>query len=193
MRLASTVSKGALLAGLAAASLGGASVAARADTQAIDVTTVGTTSTNGFNYYQGPGDYTFGFDFTVNSNIDVTQIGYYNAGLTGGPVPDDGFGVHLVTLMDVTTDTTLATARVTAASPVTGDFNYAGIDPVQLNTADTYEVTGTTADQYYLVGLNQSAAPLAPQINYQFTPQDIFGETGPPGTYNDFGPNFQFS
>ncbi len=156
------------------------------------MTTVGTNANDGFNYYQGPGNYTFTFDFTLNSSIQVTQLGYYNADLTGGTNPN-GFGTHVVSLFDQTTDTTIATTRVTANSPVTGDFNYASISPVQLNTTDTYEVSGTTADQLYLVDLNQSAAPLAPQINYQFGPQDIFGATGPTGTYNDFGPNFQFA
>ena len=167
---------------------------AHADTQAIPVpTTVGQgPGPTGFNYYQPPGNYTFTWDFTANTPISVTQLGYYNSELTGQP-NDGGFGSHLVTLVDVTTAQQLASVTVTATNPVTGAFNYAAIDPVTLNTTDTYAVNGTMTTQYYLVDLNRSVAPAASQINYQFQTGDIFGNSSPPGTYNDFGPNFQFT
>ena len=169
---------------------------AHADTEAIPITTVGTyppLTNNGFNYYQAPGNYTFTWDFTANTAIDVTQLGYYNSALAGAPNPN-GFGSHLVTLYDVTTTTALARATVTGTSPATGVFNYAPITAVRLNTSDTYEVSGTMTDQYYLVGYNQAATPTAPQISYQFVPNlNIFGSSGPVGTYSDFGPSFQFA
>ena len=168
---------------------------AHADTPAINVGTVGTYppfTANGFNYYQPPGNYTFSWDFTANSPIQVTQLGYYNSALTGLS-SDFGFGSHLITLFDVTTDTTLTSATVTAKNPASGVFNYASITPITLNTGDVYQISGTTTYQYYLVGLNKSAAPLAPQINYQFQSNlDIFGTNAPAGTYSDFGPNFEF-
>ena len=179
------------LAGLFALSAG----AARADVQAIPVTTVGTeppVTASGFNYFQSPGSYTFSWDFTANSAISVTQLGYYNSALTGA-ANDGGFGSHLVTLTDLSTDTTLAVATVTAASPVTGDFNYAPISPVTLNTTDTYEVSGNMTTQNYLVGLNKSVTPTASAINYIFVPGNIFDSISPAGTYSDFGPNFQFA
>ena len=122
------ISHCALLAALAAAGL--ASTLARADTPAIDATTVGTyppLSPNGFNYFQSPGNYTFTWDFTAKSAIDVTQLGYYNSALAGTPEPN-GFGSHFLTLTDLTTDATLASATVTAGSTATGFFNYASID-----------------------------------------------------------------
>ncbi len=188
------ISHCALLAALAAAGL--ASTLARADTPAIDVTTVGTyppLSPNGFNYFQAPGNYTFIWDFTAKSAIDVTQLGYYNSALAGTPEPN-GFGSHFLTLTDLTTDATLASATVTARNTANGFFNYAPIDAMRLNTTDTYEVSGTMTSQYYLVGLNQSTAPTASAINYLFgTGLNIFGGPAPPGTYYDFGPNFQFT
>ena len=188
------ISHCALLAGLAAAGL--ASTLARADIAAIDVTTVGTyppLTPNGFNYFQAPGNYTFTWDFTAKSAIDVTQLGYYNSALAGTPEPN-GFGSHFLTLTDLTTDATLASATVTAGSTATGFFNYASIDAIRLNTTDTYEMSGTMTDQYYLVGLNRSAAPTASALNYLFgTGLDIFGGPAPPGTYFDFGPGFQFT
>ena len=182
-----------LLAGVGLAAL--VSSSAYADTQAIDVTTVGTyppLTNNGFNYYQAPGGYNFSWNFTLNSAIQVTQLGYYDSALAGTAEPN-GFGSHFVSLFDVTTDTTIASATVTDTSPVTGVFNYAAIAPVTLAASDTYTISGDMTDQYYLVGLNQTAAPAAPEINYQFTNTNIFGTTGPPGTYEDFGPNFQFA
>ena len=183
-----------LLAGVGAAAL--VASAAYADTQAIDVRTVGTyppLSSNGFNYFQAPGGYTFSWNFTLNSPIQVTQLGYYNSALAGTP-ETNGFGSHLVTLFDVSTDTQIADATVTARSPATGVFNYAPITPVSLSASDAYTLSGDMTDQYYLVGLNQAAAPSAPQINYRFTNDgSIFGSPPPPGTYDDFGPNFQFA
>ena len=196
MRLRSAVSTRALLAGLAAAAASSLVVpAAQADSPAINPTTVGTyppLTNSGFNYYQAPGDYTFTWEFTANSPIQVTQLGYYDSGLAGTQSPN-GFGQHYVSLIDVSTDTPLATADVTTDSPATGFFNYATITPVRLNTTDTYEVSGSMTNQYYLVGLNQAATPTAPQINYDFTPGNIFGNPAPAGTYADFGPNFQFA
>ena len=58
-----------LLVGVGALAL--LSSIAYADTQAIDVTTVGAyppLSNNGFNYYQAPGGYTFSWNFTLNDN-----------------------------------------------------------------------------------------------------------------------------
>jgi fibronectin-binding autotransporter adhesin len=183
-----------LLVGVSALAL--LSSVAYADTQAIDVTSVGTyppLSNNGFNYYQAPGGYKFSWNFTLNSAIEVTQLGYYDSGLAGTPEPN-GFGSHLVTLFDVTTDTTIASATVTATSSASGVFNYAPITPVRLSASDTYTISGDMTDQYYLVGLNKAAAPSASQVNYQFTSNgNIFGSTPPPGAYDDFGPNFQFA
>lgn len=183
-----------LLAGVGLAAL--VSSFAHADTQAIDVTTVGTyppLTNNGFNYYQAPGGYTFSWNFTLNSAIQVTQLGYYDSALAGTPEPD-GFGSHLVTLFDVTTDTQIASATVTARSPATGVFNYAPVTPATLSVTDTYTISGGMTDQYYLVGLNKAAAPSAPEVNYQFTNNgNIFGSPPPPGAYDDFGPNFQFA
>jgi hypothetical protein len=181
-------------AAIAGAAVGLAVAVARADVQAIDVGAVGTyppLTANGFNYFQYPGNYTFTWDFTANAPIVVTQLGYYNSALAGTPEPD-GFGSHLVTLTDLSTETRLATATVTVESAPAGVFNYASVTPVTLNTKDTYQISGNMTDQYYLVGLNNSAAPTAPQISYQYTEGNIFGGSPPAGTYADFGPNFQF-
>ncbi len=183
-----TAAFGAWSAALASAGV------AFADTPAIDLTTVGTyppLGPNGFNYYQPPGNYTFTFNFTANSPILVTQLGYYDSALGGVPEPN-GFGTHTVSLVDETTGKVLATATVTAASPAVGLINYAGIAPTALNTRDTYQIQGTMTTQYYAVGVNSSAAKVAAQINYAYGPQDIFGANGPPGTLNDLGPDFEF-
>jgi hypothetical protein len=152
--------------------------------QAVDVIPASVGTDGGGSNSNQPTGPTFLWPFTANSQIEVTQLGYYNSALTGAP-GDGGFGSPLVTLTDFTTNTTLATINVSNTDPVTGAFNYATLStPVILNTTDTYVISAQGTPEYYLTGLTLGAAQTATQINYEY--QSSYGD------YSNFGPNFEF-
>jgi len=75
-----------------------------------------------------------GFNFTVNSAISVTQLGFFGDALGGADTP-------WVALYDVTTSTQLA-AITTYVS--TNGWQYIALDtPVTLTAGDTYQVAAT--------------------------------------------------
>jgi hypothetical protein len=180
---------------------------ARADTVAINLT--GSINPPGgalpFNYTQG--SYLMGFVFRVNSAISITQLGFYDSNLTGVP---ETFASSAVGVYDMTTNTLLTSATVLPSAPATGLFRYVSISPLTLNTSHTYAIVGVSGTNYYTVGVQASAAPADAAITYvstayyttgtttlvepnNFSQGNIFGNTPPPNTLNDFGPNFQFT
>lgn len=187
--------------GLALAAWGGASTA-RADTVAITVTGLG----SGFNYSQGT--YLLGFEFQAKSAIAITQLGFYDSNANGAA---ETFEDSPVGLYDITTNTLLASATVTASDPLTGFFRYAALsNPIALNTTDTYAIVGISGDNYYTADVPLSATTV--QVNaaidyvnpaYCSCNTSGFGESSAlvepgyfpagSGLYGDFGPNFQFA
>jgi uncharacterized protein (TIGR03437 family) len=191
-----------VMGGLVLAACLGA-VTARADTVAINL--AGPLSPPAFNYTQG--SYLTGFVFRANSAISITQLGNYDSNLTGA---SQTFVSAPVGIYDMTTNTLLASASVPPSAPATGLFRYVSISPVTLNTSDTYAIVGVTETNNYAVGVQASAAPANAAIIYVspayyttgtttlvepnvFSAGNIFGSPPPPGTLNDFGPNFQFT
>ena len=94
--------------------------------------------------------YSMGYEFTVNQNLTVAALGYYdaggvNSGLTSG---------HVVGIYNLSGGL-LTSATVTSADPLTGHFRYAAISPISLTAGQSYfvvGVTGTTDD--YAWGVN---------------------------------------
>jgi len=190
-----------MIGALALAACLGASTA-RADTVAITVTGLG----SGFNYWQGT--YLLGFEFQANSAITITQLGFYDSNANGAPqtFEDSPVGVY-----DITTNTLLASATVTASDPLTGFFRYAALSsPITLNTTDTYAIAGISGDNYYTadVPLNATTVQVNAAITYVNPAYCSCNTSGwgessslvepgyfPAGTglYGDFGPNFQFA
>ena len=185
---------------------------ASADTVAINVTGPINRSTSvlPFNYTQG--SYLLGFVFRANSAIDITQLGFYDSNLTGVA---ETFVSSAVGIYDMSTNSLLTSATVLPSAPATGLFRYVAITPLTLNTSHTYAIVGVSGTNYYTVGVQASAAPVNSAIAYvspayyspggadaptkiliepdYFTVGDIFATPAPPGTLNDFGPNFQFT
>jgi uncharacterized protein (TIGR03437 family) len=175
---------------------------ARADTVAITVTGLA----SGFNYSQGT--YLLGFEFQANSPIAITQLGFYDSNANGAA---EAFEDSPVGLYDITTNTLLASATVTASDPLTGFFRYAALsNPIALNTTDTYAIVGISGDNYYTADVPLSATTV--QVNaaidyvnpaYCSCNTSGFGESSAlvepgyfpagSGLYGDFGPNFQFA
>ncbi|HTX39081.1 MAG TPA: DUF4082 domain-containing protein [Bryobacteraceae bacterium] len=173
-----------------------------ADTVAINVTGLD----SGFNYSQGT--YLLGFEFQANRAITITQLGFYDSNATGAAetFEDSPVGVY-----DITTNTLLASATVTASDPLTGFFRYAALNsPIALNTTDTYAIVGISGENYYTADVPLSATTV--QVNaainyvnpaYCSCNTSGWGESSslvqpgyfPAGTglYGDFGPNFQFT
>ncbi|HXP85950.1 MAG TPA: IPT/TIG domain-containing protein [Bryobacteraceae bacterium] len=180
---------------------------ARADTVAINM--AGPINPPGgavpFNYTQG--SYLTGFVFRANSAISITQLGFYDSNLTNVP---ETFVSSPVGVYDMTMNTLVTSAMVLPSAPATGLFRYVSISPVTLNTSHTYAIVGVTGTNYYTVGVQASGAPANAAITYvstayyttgtttlvepnTFSQGNIFGNAPPPGTLNDFGPNFQFT
>jgi hypothetical protein len=75
-----------------------------------------------------------GFNFTVSSAIDVTQLGFFGSAIGGGDTP-------WVALYNVSTSTQLA--AITTFAPSNG-WQYISLgSPVTLNVGSTYQVVAT--------------------------------------------------
>jgi uncharacterized protein (TIGR03437 family) len=175
---------------------------ARADSVAI---TFGGFGGGGFNYSQG--SYLLGFQFQVKTPISITQLGFYDASSNGAA---QTFQSAPVGVYDLTTNTLLGSATVTAADPLTGFFRYASLgNPIALNTTDTYAVVGISGTDYYTADVPASSASVVvnPPINYlnpAYCSCNVsgFGESytlvepgyfpAGSGYFSDFGANFQF-
>jgi hypothetical protein len=90
-----------------------------------------------------PGDpdthYSLGWKFTTNSPINVTDLGYYDAGANGL------ITTHSVGIFD-NTGVLLTSASVDAGTtdPLVGMFRYKSITPYLLAAGQTYIVAGTS-------------------------------------------------
>src|SRR5580704_449179 len=193
----------------------------KADTVAVDVTgpicpsSVNCGFNQPFNYTQG--SYLAGFAFRATSAISITQLGFYDAGLSGG---SPSFAPSMVGIYDLSTKTLLVSATVEQSDPATGFFRYVAINPLALNLTDVYAVVGVTGTNQYAVGVPAKTSPVNPAIVYlssayyysssaggspghdtqtntlvepdDFSAGNIFGITTPGTDLGDFGANFQF-
>jgi hypothetical protein len=105
-----------------------------------------------FNYTQG--SYIQSFRFTAKTAVTVTQLGYYDANLTG---KTQTFQATPAGLYDLTTHTLLGSVTVQASDPAIGIFRFAALaTPITLSTTDTYAVAAVTGTNYYAAGFNFS-------------------------------------
>jgi hypothetical protein len=89
------------------------------------------------------GNYTIGVVFTVDQDVSVGYLGYFDP--TGGMTTS-----HLVGIYDVSTETLLASTTVTSSSPyASANFLYNAITPIELNTTDTYVIEGVSGSDLY--------------------------------------------
>jgi hypothetical protein len=187
---------------------------ARADTTAIDITSNTVSSTYvpggpGFNYSQGT--YELGYQFSVNAPIYATQLGMYDATLTGAT---QSFQPSAVGLYDLTSGMLLASGTVTASEPANGLFRYTPITPTAIVPGDDYAVVGVTSSNLYLVAEPVTSATInginllsgatygdssgngfptsTLRLPQSFGDGNIFGHPVPSTVLPDFGANLQF-
>ena len=109
---------------------------------------------------------TVGWGFTVNNEIIVTDLGYYDARQPGLTF-DHGVGLFRVSDMSLITSGT-----VTTSDPITGLFRYTAVAPVTLDPGVTYYVAGYdppfTAWPYDAIGIPEiSDLVWAPEITFE--------------------------
>ncbi len=146
---------------------------------------------SGFDYSQNT--YSLGWKFTVNKDISVTALGFYDD-LKNGLTQNHDVGIYDMSCQLV------ASTTVTPADALTGFFRFHPIEPVNLQAGTDYYIAAVTGDENYAV--NVTTLNVDPAIN--FIGFSIFGATQttnelkcPNGSQSanfngDFGPSFQF-
>jgi hypothetical protein len=153
---------------------------ARADSAAVAITPDPSSTFNNGN------GYSLGYSFEANSNITVTQLGYF-----ADPTLAESHDVGLYT----STGILLASTVVTNADTLIANFIYNAITPVALTAGQDYVIMGSSGlvDPY---SFNPISFSTDPSITYL---QDGFAfgnglafptQTDGPGTVGYFGPNF---
>lgn len=81
-------------------------------------------------------DLILGWQFTANTNMTVTSLGYYDA------FQDGFFNDHEVGIFRVSDQQLLAATDVTTDDPLEGFFRYAEVNPLNLIEGETYFIAG---------------------------------------------------
>jgi hypothetical protein len=167
--------------------------AAHADTIAFDFTGGSNTS---FFLNQS---FTTGYTFTVNTPIDVTQLGVWDP-VAGAPLTRN----HPVGIWDQA-GTLLGSATVLTTSPMTAGFQFVPVTPFELDPGQTYTIgafypnTGPDLDADQPLRSNATGFTPAAAVSFG-TNRNIFNNAGltepnanfPGSNPAFFGPNFQF-
>ena len=96
-----------------------------------------------------------GFNFTVNTNISVTQLGWYGEAVGGGDTP-------WVAIYN-TANSTAALASITTGYTTTPGWQYQSLGtPITLTTGNTYQVVATL---YWTQKFNPASFTYAGEIN----------------------------
>jgi hypothetical protein len=135
--------------------------------------------------------YTLGWEFTANSDLSVSSLGIYDAGISAN---------HEVGIW-TTSGTLLASATVTPSTPDGADsFAWVGLgSPVNLSDGQTYligaDYPAPVTDTFVYQASSDSTASGITYITSANSLDVGFGAPSPVGAYNDayFGPNFQFT
>ena len=153
---------------------------------AIDLAAGGTDFTNG--------NWSLGFEFTANSSITVTHLGFYDDG-------GNGFaGDHEVGIWD-TAGNLLASGTVVAGDTLIDSFRYTAIAPLVLSAGTNYIIAAVTGAENYYFGAPVTTPPEVTYITDRYAsdtlgsglldfPEDSDALT--PANAGYFGPNFQF-
>jgi uncharacterized protein DUF4082/PEP-CTERM motif-containing protein len=185
---------GAMVLGLAVtALLLGAAGRAGADTIAFNFT-------GGGGHAFGDPSFTAGYTFTVNSPIDVTQLGVWDP-VAGTPLTRN----HPVGIWNQA-GALLSSATVLPTSPKTAGFQFVPVTPFELDPGQTYTIGAFYPDRGADAGIDQplrsnaSGFIKASQLNFG-TEKFALNDGGltrptiatPDVNPGDFGPNFQFT
>jgi hypothetical protein len=162
-----------------------------ADPPAISFTGVTTNVTDG--------TWSLGYEFSPNSTVDVTALGFYNANLTGGAVGlSNCTGCGEVGLYD-SSGTLLVSGLVTSAGAQVGDFNYVSVPVTSLTAGQDYFLLGETGNADYTfdttgLGIDPSIAWISELETYN--PALTFTTTGESNPYTGwgiYGPNIELT
>jgi len=135
---------------------------------------------------------TDGFQFTPLVDIVVTSLGYYDRGRNGLSA------FHPVSLFHARTGRQLAWVQVTRGSVRRANFRFEPIQPIVLQSGETYVIAGFTPGNVDPPADTPVDLSIAPQIGYKGyvfdfsdrlelpTNRELFSER----TF--FGPNFEF-
>src|SRR6202021_3946845 len=95
-----------------------------------------------------------GWQFTTNSAVDVTALGFYDASTTGGTQGLAGcVGCGEVGIYN-STGTLLVSGLVTTAGTQVGDFYYVNVPLTLLSPGQTYYVVAETGNAQYTWNTN---------------------------------------
>lgn len=154
----------------------------RADTAAVGFSSPGSPFNNGSGY-------SLGWEFTTNSSIVVTSLGYFD---DGGLTETHNVGIYN------SSGVLLASATVTGSGTQEGFFNYVSIAPLTLAAGQTYQVMGNSGftDPYAYDTTSFVVDPSIDFLNDEYTPGNTlaFGVDSEGFTQADggafFGPDF---
>jgi hypothetical protein len=120
---------------------GVATMASAAGAPGWEFTTPGNSFTNG--------QWDFATAFTVNTNVNLSGLGYYADPVTGNVDTNPVAFYQCADAACLTTGTLLASTNVTDVYAIDGHFRYVTISPIKLIAGDSYEVAGVSnADNY---------------------------------------------
>ena len=134
---------------------------------------------------------TLGWTFTVNQNLTVTALGFYNAGL-------EVTSTHMVGIFDAT-GTLIASGSVgpSISDQVIQYFDYSAIAPISLTAGNSYTAAALlTSTDYFYYG--PSSINTDSRISYELSGYQLLGGNSLqfPDSFNNangygyFGPNF---
>ena len=137
-------------------------------------------------------NFSLGFEFTVNSDITVTQLGAFD---------DNGDGLtqrHQIGLYRVSDQALLSSATVTNSSTLDGIFRYEAIDPVNLVAKQNYIVTGVYTDggdKFLFNSDSFSSASAITFVGSRFASSStlVYPNTNGVGENGYFSANFKFN
>lgn len=134
--------------------------------------------------------WSLGYEFTVNSAINVTHLGFFD-------YEENGFGTSHDVGIYTSTGTLLASTTVTSADPIENLFRYHALSSsLALAAGQNYVIVGTTgADDYVWDQPTFSTAPEITFVKNMYILSSVlaFPDTTDPSISNGyFGPNFKF-
>lgn len=128
-----------------------------------------------------------GLYFTPITPISITKLGYYNGGFLQS---------HPVALYKVSTRELITSINITGSSPLSGNFRFEDITPIELTTGTQYAVVGFHPQSAYgetailASSLNTNPAITFGGYRYNYDSQLSFPTISYPTPI--LGPNFQF-
>jgi hypothetical protein len=169
-----------------AAGSSGAYNSGGADDPAVSFTGVTTNFSNG--------SWSLGWEFSTNTAINVSALGFYDAALTGGSVGlGNCSGCGEVGIYD-STGTLLVSGLVNTSGSQVGDFLYVSVPTTLLGAGQNYYVAAETGNADYT--WNPTGLGVDPNINYitsvfTFSSTLAFPSAIDPAVTGYFGANFQ--